>query len=111
MKFYKMKNGDIVTALHISTARPNAIRATRLYDATHKTYCCQRRVYYDGVAERLNKAQVAVFTGQLNTTLRQSTDEDSIQISSKLDTVMEWSTSKAKHVAKIATNFGPWKRS
>ena len=74
MRFYKMKNGDIVTDIHVSTSRANAIRATRMYDATHKTQCCQRRVYYDGVASRLNKAQVAVFMGQLNSALKNSVD-------------------------------------
>ena len=102
MKLYKMKNGDIVTALHISTKRPNAIRATRMYDATQKTCCHQLRLYYDGVKERLGKAQVAVFMGQLNTTLRIGSDHpESQEITSKLDTIKEWSTDKVKHVARL----------
>jgi hypothetical protein len=70
VKFYKMKNGDIVTDIHVSTERANAIKATRVFDSKHKTYCCDSRVYFDGVHARLNSAQAAVLTTSLNMRLR-----------------------------------------
>jgi len=65
MKFYRMKNGDIVTDLHISTRRAHALKGTRMYDAGNKTLCCDERIYYDGVEERLNSAATAVLLKQI----------------------------------------------
>jgi hypothetical protein len=66
-----MKNGDIVTDIHVSTKRANAIRGTRVFDSKHKTYCCDSRVYTDGVDARLNSAQTAVLIKSLNMRLRE----------------------------------------
>lgn len=100
MKFYRMKNGDIVTDLHISTERPNAIRATRMYDFTNKSYCCQRRVYTDGVDDRLSKAQVAVLMGQLNGQLRGCTNSKPEEIISKLDIIKDWADTRLNKVKR-----------
>jgi len=97
MKFYKMNNGDIVTALHVSTTRPNAIRATRLFDTTHKQFCCQRRVYTCGVDARLTKAQTAVIMGQLNSTLREHTDGSDFE--SKLELIKKFATERRDIIA------------
>ena len=70
MKFYRMKNGDIVTDLHISTRRAHALKGTRMFDAGNKTLCCDSRIYYDGVEERLNSAQTIVLLKQISATLK-----------------------------------------
>ena len=70
MKFYRMKNGDIVTDLHISTRRAHALKGTRMFDAGNKTLCCDSRIYYDGVEARLNTAQTGVLLTQLNGQLK-----------------------------------------
>jgi hypothetical protein len=75
MKFYRMKNGDIVTDLHISTRRANALKGTRMWDAGNKTLCCDERVYYDGVTNRLNTAATAVLLGQISYQLKTGTPQ------------------------------------
>ncbi len=75
MKLYRMMNGDIVTDIHVSTKRANAIKATRLYDAGKATYCCDTRVYYDGVDHRMKEDAIAVMLNQLNKKLRSGKTE------------------------------------
>ena len=68
MRFYRMKNGDIVTGVRICMGS-TALKATKVYDSTFKHYCFADAVYYDGVSNRLNKDQVAVVMNQLHTAI------------------------------------------
>lgn len=70
MRFFRMTNGDIVTDLHISTKRANALKGTRMFDAGNKTLCCDERVYYDGVKERLGSAATTVLLKQISGQLK-----------------------------------------
>lgn len=70
MRFFRMTNGDIVTDLHISTKRANALKGTRMFDAGNKTLCCDERVYFEGVKERLNSAATIVLLKQISEALK-----------------------------------------
>jgi len=76
MKFYRMKNGDIVTNLHISTRRANALKGTRMWNAGINSLCCDTRVYFDGVEKRLGTAPTAVLLRQINERLESNADRE-----------------------------------